>query len=145
MTRLAPYLEQHKDANLNGPGDGRPTAAQIIRDQGLVDSPSWAGRVVLVTGCSPGGLGPETAKAMHLTGADVYITSRDAAKGKQIADDILSDGKPGKIGVIIMDLNSLRSVRAGAEEFLQKSGNKLNVLINNAGKLEEPFGLLFLS
>lgn len=132
MARLAPYLEQHK--NLQGPGDARPTAIQIIEDQGLVASHSWTDRVVLITGCSPGGLGPETAKAIHLTGADVFITARDVAKGKQVAEEILADGKPGKVEVIQMDLGSLESVRAGAEEFLRKSGNKLNVLINNAGK-----------
>ncbi|KAI2771290.1 NAD(P)-binding protein [Daldinia loculata] len=138
MPRLAPYLEQHKD--YQGPGDARPTAIQIVEDQGLVSSPSWIGRVVLVTGCSPGGLGPETAKAIHLTGADVYITVRDVTKGKQIAEEILADGKPGKVGVIEMDLASLKSIRAGAEEFLRKSDNKLNVLINNAGIMACPQG-----
>ena len=132
MPGLAPYAEQHKSPK--GPGDARPTAVKIIEDQGLVADPSWAGRVVLITGCSAGGLGPETAKAIHLTGADVYITVRDAAKGKEIADEVKADGKPGKVEVIVMDLNSLKSVRTGAEEFLRKSGNKLNVLINNAGK-----------
>ncbi|KAK6949306.1 hypothetical protein Daesc_009381 [Daldinia eschscholtzii] len=138
MARLAPYLKQHE--NYSGPGDARPTATQIVEDQGLVSSPEWAGRVVLVTGCSPGGLGPETAKAIHLTGADVYMTVRDAAKGKQIADEILADGKPGKVEIIVMDLASLKSIRAGAEEFLRKSGNKLNVLINNAGIMACPYG-----
>ena len=69
MARIAPYAEQHKTPK--GPGDARPTAIQIIEDQGLVAGPSWTGRVVLITGCSAGGLGPETAKAMRLTGADV--------------------------------------------------------------------------
>lgn len=32
-----------------------------------------------------------------------------------------------------MDLGSLESVRAGAEEFLRRSGGRLNVLVNNAG------------
>ena len=90
-------------------------------------------RVVLVTGCSPGGLGPEVAKAIRLTGADIFITTRDIAKGKQVAQE-LSDGKPGKVEVIQIDLSSLESVRVGAQDFLHKSGNKLNVLINNAGE-----------
>lgn len=131
MTRLAPYIDQHKTPQ--GPGDARPTAIQIIKDQNLIESNDWTGRVVLITGCSPGGLGPETAKAIHLTGADVFITSRDVTKGKQVAEEILTDGRPGKVEVIQMDLGSLENVRAGADEFLHKSGNKLNVLINNAG------------
>lgn len=133
MARLAPYYEQHKLENVRGPGDSRPTAAQIIKDHGLNDSPEWAGRVVLITGVSPGGLGLETAKAIHLTGADVYITTRNLAKGQEVADEIRADGKPGKVDVIQLELDSLDSVRTAAADFLQKSGNKLNILINNAG------------
>ncbi|KAK2735364.1 putative short-chain dehydrogenase [Colletotrichum kahawae] len=135
MARLAPYLEEHK--NTTGAGDARPTAIKIVEDQGLVGK--WAGRVVLVTGCSPGGLGPETARAMHVTGADVYITVRDVSKGEEVAKDILSDGKPGKVEVIKLDLGSFESVRQGAKEFLNKS-DKLNVLINNAGVMACPKG-----
>lgn len=54
--------------------------------------------------------------------------------GKQLARELLSDGKPGKVEAIQIDLGSLESVRAGAEDFLRKSGNKLNVLVNNAGE-----------
>ncbi|KAL0941127.1 putative short-chain dehydrogenase [Colletotrichum truncatum] len=128
MSRLTPYLEQHK--KFEGPGDARPSAIQVVEDQDLVGK--WAGKVALVTGCSPGGLGPETARALHVTGADVYITVRDVAKGEEVAKDILSDGKPGKVEVIKLDLGSLDSVRQGAKEFLSKS-EKLNVLVNNAG------------
>jgi NAD(P)-dependent dehydrogenase (short-subunit alcohol dehydrogenase family) len=128
MSRLAPYAEQHKSPT--GPGDSRPTALQIIKDQNLQSA--WEGRVVLVTGCSPGGIGPETARAIHATGADVYITARDIKKGEEIAKDILSDGKPGKVEVIQLDLASLESVREAAKNFLKRS-SKLNVLINNAG------------
>lgn len=133
MARLAPYYEQHRLDKVQGPGDSRPTAAQIIKDQGLIDSPEWVGKVVLVTGVSPGGLGLETAKAIHLTGADVYITNRNLAKGEEVAEEIRSDGKPGKVDVIQLELDSLDSVRSAAVEFWRKSGNKLNILINNAG------------
>ncbi|KAK1986222.1 short-chain dehydrogenase [Colletotrichum cereale] len=135
MSRLAPYAEQHK--NVAGPGDARPTAIQIVQDQGLVGK--WAGKVAVVTGCSPGGLGPETARALHVTGADVYMTVRDVAKGEEVAKDILSDGQPGKVEVIELDLGSLESVRRGAKEFLSKS-DRLNVLVNNAGVMACPKG-----
>ncbi|KAK2021692.1 short chain dehydrogenase [Colletotrichum zoysiae] len=135
MSRLAPYAEQH--SKTTGPGDSRPTSIQVVQDQGLVGK--WAGKVAIVTGCSPGGLGPETARALHVAGADVYITVRDVAKGHQVANDILSDGKPGKVGVIELDLGSLESVRRAANEFLGKS-DRLNVLINNAGVMACPKG-----
>jgi NAD(P)-dependent dehydrogenase (short-subunit alcohol dehydrogenase family) len=140
MVRLEPYAEQHKPENLNGPGDSRPTAAQIVQDQGLVDSPDWIGRVVLVTGVAPGGLGLETAKAIHLTGADVYITSRDLAKSQELIDEILADGKPGKVEAVQLELDSLDSVRSAAAEFLKKSDNKLHILITNAGIMACPKG-----
>ncbi|KAI0467424.1 NAD(P)-binding protein [Xylaria cf. heliscus] len=139
MPRIAPYAELFTDPK--GPGDIRPTAAKIVEDQGLVNSPDWKGRVVLITGCSPGGgLGPETAKAIRLTGADIYITNRDINKGKQVAEELLADGKQaGKVEVLEMNLSSLASIRAAAQEFLRKSGNKLNVLINNAGVMAPPY------
>ncbi|KAI0201472.1 NAD(P)-binding protein [Astrocystis sublimbata] len=138
MSRIAPYAELFKDPK--GPGDDRPTAAQIVADQGLIDSPEWKGRVVLITGCSPGGLGPEAAKAIRLTGADIYITNRNINKGKQVAQELLADGKQaGKVEVLEMDLSSLGSIRAAAQEFLRMSGNKLNVLINNAGVMAPPY------
>ncbi|KAK1703896.1 short-chain dehydrogenase [Colletotrichum lupini] len=135
MSILAPYAEQHKDTS--GPNDSRPTGVQIVEDQGLVGK--WTDKVVIVTGCSPGGLGPETARAFHVAGADVYITVRDVAKGEEVAKDILSDGKPGKVEVIKLDLGSLESVREGAKAFLAKS-DKLNVIVNNAGVMACPKG-----
>ncbi|KAK2055813.1 short chain dehydrogenase [Colletotrichum caudatum] len=135
MSRLAPYAEEHSETT--GPGDSRPTAIKVIQDQGLVGK--WAGKVSIVTGCSPGGLGLETARALHVAGADVYITVRDVAEGHQVAKDILSDGKPGKVEVIQLDLGSLENVRRGAKEFLGKS-DRLNVLINNAGIMACPEG-----
>ena len=127
MAQLNPYAEPHR--NPQGPGDARPTAAQVVQDQNL----DWTGKVVLITGCSPGGLGPETAKAIHLTRADVFITSRSASKGREIADEILTDGRPGKVEVVEMELGSFSSIRTGAEDFSSKAGGKLNVLITNAG------------
>lgn len=138
MARIAPYLDQH--ASPSGPGDARPTYIDILKDQSLIDDSPWAGKVVVITGCSPGGLGAETAKALHLIGADVYMTVRDVAKGQQVADMVLEDGKKGKVEVVKMDLAELGSVRKGAREILQKIGGKVNVLITNAGVMFIPEG-----
>lgn len=131
MVRLAPYAEVHKAPQ--GPGDDRPTATKIIEDQGLHEGNAWSGRTVLITGCSPESLGEEVAKAIHLTGADIFITVRDVAVGNAVAKNILADGKPGKVEVITMELDSLKSVEAAAAAFLAKS-DRLHVLINNAGE-----------
>lgn len=114
----------------NGVGDDRPTAIQVVKDQRVEGI--YAGKVALVTG-GTNGIGVETARALHATGADVYITARDAAKGETIRNDIMSksDGK-GALEVIFMDMDSLDSVREAARTFLEKCG-KLNILVNNAG------------
>lgn len=130
-----PYAAQH--ANPSGPGDARPTALDIVRDNDLLGGNPWAGRVCLVTG-GTASIGLETARALHATGADVYITARDATKGQAAIEDIrASNSAPeiaskGKLEVIMMDLDSLASVKNAAAEFLGKS-KTLNVLVNNAG------------
>lgn len=123
---------------LNGPGDARPTAMDIIRDEDLTNKLS--DKTVLITGVS-GGIGVETMRALHATGAHVYGTVRNLEKGQAVVDEILaSNPNGGKIDLIKMELNSLASVRAGAEDFLSKSGGKLNILIANAGIMAVPEG-----
>jgi NAD(P)-dependent dehydrogenase (short-subunit alcohol dehydrogenase family) len=124
-----PYAKEHQD--VCGPGDARPTAMKIVRDNDLIGK--WSGRTCLVTG-GTSGIGPETARALHATGADVFITARDLAKAKEVVEDIKSksDGK-GKLEIIEMEMRSLKSVKAAAQDFLARS-NRLHVLVNNAGE-----------
>ncbi|RSM01138.1 hypothetical protein CDV31_011502 [Fusarium ambrosium] len=133
MSLIQPYAKEHHSPA--GPGDSRPTAIQIVKDQQLIGK--WVGRVALVTGCSPGSIGAEVARAIHATGADVYITARDTKKGLATAESILTDGSPGKVEVIQLDLTSLESVRKAAQTFLEKS-QSLHLLVNNAGVLGCP-------
>ena len=129
---LNPYAAAYSYANLNGPGDARPTALQVLRDNDLLGK--WTGRVAFVTG-GTAGIGLETARALHATGADVYFTGRDLKKGQAVADEILKDSPgSGKLEPIVMDMDSLDSVKEAARTFLAKS-DRLNVLVNNAGTL----------
>ncbi|KAJ8130388.1 hypothetical protein O1611_g3241 [Lasiodiplodia mahajangana] len=130
-----PYAEAHADPK--GPNDMRPTSAQIIYDGGLVNA--MAGKVMLVTG-STSGIGVDTVKALHLTGADVYMQARDLKKAEAVRDDILktSEGK-GKLDIILMELDSLKSIQEGVGSFLEKT-QQLNILINNAGVRNTPDG-----
>ena len=67
---MAPVLFSTKHAPAHrdpqGPGDARPTALQVVEQEGMVDK--LAGKTVLITGCSSG-LGIETARALYQTGA----------------------------------------------------------------------------
>lgn len=121
-----------------GRGDGRPTADQVLQDQDLVGNHAWQDKIVLITG-GTAGLGAESARMLHKTGAKIFIMGRDVAKGQRIANEILT-ANPNypPIEVIEMDHNSLQSVRDGAAEFLKKSGGKLNILMTNAGVMSSP-------
>lgn len=132
---IQPYAKVHE--NPNGPGDARPTALQIIQNENL--AMKWQDKTALITGGSSG-IGIETARALHHTGAAVYITARDIAKAEKVRDDILATSPSKKDnGIIEMELNSLASVKAGAEAFLAKN-SQLNILVNNAGVMACPKG-----
>lgn len=97
-------------------------------------------KVMFVTGASSG-IGIETARAFHTTGATVFIGVRDIKKGQEVVDEIFSSDISNKapIHIIEMSLDSFASVRAAAAEFLKQS-NQLNVLVLNAGVMATPPG-----
>jgi NAD(P)-dependent dehydrogenase (short-subunit alcohol dehydrogenase family) len=123
----------------NGPGDARPTALQIVEDEGLVGG--LAGKTAVITGCSSG-IGIEAARALHKAGATVFATARNMDKLKEVIADIeASDpGNDAPIVPVHMDLVSLKSVRDGAKAILERSGGKVNILITNAGVMATPEG-----
>ncbi len=119
--------------SLSGPGDARPTALQIIKDENIEGK--WSDKTILITGCSSG-IGIETAKALHETGAIVYATARDLNKAKTALSSLVSSPR---FHLLELDLNSTASVRQCAETFLRQS-DRLNILINNAGVMATPEG-----
>lgn len=121
-----------------GAGDARPTALQIVNDEGL--GGKLTDKVMVVTGGSAG-IGAETARAFHATGAKLFLTVRDFEKGQKVVDSILSDDESNKANIIMikMELDSLDSIRAGAKEILSKT-DRLNILVNNAGVMATPEG-----
>ncbi|KAF2839527.1 short-chain dehydrogenase [Patellaria atrata CBS 101060] len=135
-----PQSEKYRDANINrtGPGDARPTALQIVRDAGVLGKLN--DKVALITGCTSG-IGIETARALHETGATVFITGKDASEAQKVANEIINKEGSNKapIHVLEFDLASLESVRKGAKEFLSQS-DRLNILVNNAGVMRAPEG-----
>ncbi|KAI9658751.1 MAG: hypothetical protein M1821_002311 [Bathelium mastoideum] len=125
-------------ANPKGPGDARPTALQIIRDENLLGT--LTDKVMLVTGCTSG-LGIETARAFLATGATVWISGRDKQKLEAVAADLSKSAESrGRVLTLEMDQSSLASVRAAADEFLL-ANSRLNVLVNNGGIMAPPYQL----
>lgn len=78
--------------------------------------------------------GLKTARALHLTGARVFITTRSAKKNATAIQSIIdsSGGEKGGIKAITMELGDLSLVRTAAREFLSRS-DSLNILVCNAG------------
>ena len=68
MTSTTRYTEAH--ASPTGPGDARPTAEDIVKNEGLLGK--LAGKVFLITGASAG-IGIETARALYATGASCTV------------------------------------------------------------------------
>src|ERR1700678_735190 len=98
------------------------------------------GKRILVTGASAG-LGVETARSLAAHGAQVVGAARDLNKAKaateQVRKDAASNG--GSFELIELDLASLKSVRACADELLAKA-KPFDVVIANAGVMATPFG-----
>lgn len=118
------YTEVHADPK--GPEDARPTAMQIITDEGVEGK--LTGKVVVITGVSSG-IGIETVRALRATGATLYLTARDLNKAKAALGDIF---EPSRMELVQMDNASLESVRLAAKTILEKT-SKINILIANAG------------
>lgn len=126
---MSRYAAAHADPQ--GPGDARPTAIQIVKDEKMESQ--LVGKVVVITGTSSG-IGIETARAMALTGATLFLTARDLPKARTALGDIL---KSDKAHLVELDLDSFDSVRAAAATILSKT-DKVNILINNAGIMAVP-------
>ena len=105
-----------------GPGDARPTALQIIQDESLEGK--LRGKVIVITGTSSG-IGIETARALSVTGATLFLTVRDTKAAESILAGIL---EPGRVFLVEMDNCSFASINLAAQIILQKSNGLVGAL-----------------
>jgi NAD(P)-dependent dehydrogenase (short-subunit alcohol dehydrogenase family) len=98
------------------------------------------GKRIFVTGVSAG-LGVETARALAAHGAHVVGAARDLKKAETATAQVRKDaaGGGGSLELVALDLASLKSVRACADQLLAK-GEPFDVVIANAGVMAPPFG-----
>ena len=98
------------------------------------------GKRVLVTGVSAG-IGVETARALAAHGGQVVGAARDLEKAEaataQVRKDAAANG--GSFELVALDLASLKSVRACADELLARA-EAFDVVIANAGVMATPLG-----
>jgi NAD(P)-dependent dehydrogenase (short-subunit alcohol dehydrogenase family) len=94
------------------------------------------GRTAVITGANTG-LGYETAAALAAKGAQVVLAVRNLDKGKDAADRIAAASPGSQVQLQELDLTSLESVRAAAEQ-LKVNYDAIDLLINNAGVMMTP-------
>jgi len=91
------------------------------------------GKTAIVTGGATG-IGIETTRALAEQGADVVIAARKPDLAQAAVDDIARTAK-GKVSWEMLDLSSLKSVRAFADRW---GARPLHILVNNAGVMACP-------
>ena len=101
------------------------------------DLPDLSGRTALVTGANSG-LGFHTARALAAHGADVTLAVRNVDKGSQARDLIRAATPDARVSVEALDLASLASIRAFADQWSAAHPDGLDLLINNAGVMATP-------
>ena len=101
------------------------------------DVPGQDGRIAVVTGANTG-IGFEAARVLADRGATVVLACRNLDKAKAAVDKISATAQ-AEVATVQLDLASLASVRAAAED-LRGRYERLDLLINNAGLMMPPHG-----
>ncbi|KGI66635.1 SDR family NAD(P)-dependent oxidoreductase [Mycolicibacterium rufum] len=100
------------------------------------DIPDQTGRTAVITGANTG-LGYETAAALAAKGARVVIAVRNLDKGKDAVRRIQQTTPEATVELQELDLSSLASVRAAADQ-LKNDHATIDLLVNNAGVMYTP-------
>lgn len=96
------------------------------------DIPDLSGRTVLITGANSG-LGLRSAQVLAGKGAHVFVGARSLERGRAAIAAI-----DGAAELLEIDLADLASVRKAANEVRERTGDRLDVLMNNAGVMGTP-------
>jgi NAD(P)-dependent dehydrogenase (short-subunit alcohol dehydrogenase family) len=102
----------------------------------VTDIPDQCGRTAVVTGAN-GGLGLATARALAAAGAEVVIAARNQERAGEAKERIQAAIPTANLTIVELDLGSLDSVKAAAEEMLA-SHETIDLLVNNAGVMGIP-------
>lgn len=106
-----------------------------MTDYREADVPDQQGRTALITGANTG-IGFEAARVLAQRGARVLLACRSADRANDAIDAITRVAPSAELKWIALDLASLESVAAAAEEVNEEP--HLDLLINNAGVMMPP-------
>lgn len=84
-------------------------------------------RTVLITGCSDGGIGSALAQEFHAQNYHVFATARNISKMTDLA-------QLPNATLLTLDVLDNAQIMQSAKDVSGKTGGKLDVLINNAGR-----------
>jgi len=107
-----------------------------MTDWTIANIPPQRGKLAVVTGAT-GGLGYQTAIRLAQAGAEVVLTGRNEAKGREAVSKIRNQFPDAKISFEAFDLANLASVADFARRFATTHAS-LDLLINNAGVMALP-------
>jgi NAD(P)-dependent dehydrogenase (short-subunit alcohol dehydrogenase family) len=98
------------------------------------DIPDQTGRTVLITGANSG-LGLAAAGMLAARGARVLMACRSPERGQAALREVAARGTAE---LVTLDLADLGSVREAAADVRERTGDQLDVLMNNAGVMMTP-------
>ena len=107
-----------------------------MTDWTIANIPPQAGKLAVVTGAT-GGLGYQTAMRLAQAGAEVVLTGRNEAKGREAVTKIRNQFPDANISFEALDLANLASVAGFVRDFATAHPS-FDLLINNAGVMALP-------
>ncbi|KAK7917805.1 NAD(P)-binding protein [Apiospora marii] len=117
-----------------------PYTADTTGDEVAADCQAQiAGKTVLVTGATPGGLGAAFALTIaKYRPACIILATRSLAAAEQTAGQIRAVEATVKVRCVALDLGSLAQIRKAAAE-VNAFEETVDVLVNNAGVMACPY------
>lgn len=100
------------------------------------DIPDQSGRTVLITGANSG-LGLHSARVLAAKGAKVLLACRNAERGRDALAEVTTTATT-QPELVELDLADLDSVHHAAADVRDRTGDALDVLMNNAGVMGPP-------
>jgi len=104
----------------------------------VADVPDQGGRTAVVTGANSG-IGFEAATVLAQRGAHTVLACRDTGKAEAAAARMTAAAPGASVSVARLDLASLDSIRAAADQLLA-AHERIDLLINNAGLMWPAYG-----
>lgn len=100
--------------------------------------------IVLITGGARG-IGRHLAEAFARAGYRVVVTATSAVKAREAAAEIAGEtgGKATGFGLTVDDAASVAELKAAVTGLEAETGQRLQVLVNNAGRIESTEGPLW--